>query len=112
MATPVVTPTNASGGPVDETAVLPSVPPGAADETAVLPPVTPGASDETTVPRPVRDEREGGRPSAKAGGGADAEVTAVLPQPPVPPGAADETAVLPPVVGCRGRDGRAASRAG
>ncbi|MEU0411362.1 dTMP kinase [Streptomyces griseorubiginosus] len=99
VPTPVVTPTNASGGPVDETAVLPRVsmtkddeepsgasgeasdsevtaqlpqppvPPGAADETAVLPPVPPGAADETAV------------------------------LPPVPPGAADETAVLPPVSG-------------
>ncbi|MEV5461713.1 dTMP kinase [Streptomyces cellulosae] len=94
VPTPVVTPTNATGGPVDETAVLPRVRdedaardadrpapadaevttelprpqvPGAADETAVLPPVPPGAADET----------------------------AVLPS--VPPGAADETAVLPPV---------------
>ncbi|MBM4829464.1 dTMP kinase [Streptomyces althioticus] len=94
VPTPVVTPTNATGGPVDETAVLPRVRdeeaardadrpapadaevttelprpqvPGAADETAVLPPVPPGAADETAV------------------------------LPPVPPGAADETAVLPPV---------------
>ncbi|MCP8710038.1 dTMP kinase [Streptomyces sp. AC04842] len=94
VPTPVVTPTNATGGPVDETAVLPRVRdedaardadrpapadaevttelprpqvPGAADETAVLPSVPPGAADETAV------------------------------LPPVPPGAADETAVLPPV---------------
>ncbi|GHE33621.1 hypothetical protein GCM10018771_11900 [Streptomyces cellulosae] len=94
VPTPVVTPTNATGGPVDETAVLPRVRDedaardadrpapadaevttelprpqvsGEADETAVLPPVPPGAADET----------------------------AVLPS--VPPGAADETAVLPPV---------------
>ncbi|MFI8235046.1 dTMP kinase [Streptomyces sp. NPDC085900] len=108
--TPVVTPTNASGGPVEETAVLrpvrdqeprgtrrggesdsevtaqlpqPPVPSGAADETAVLPPVVPGAADETAVLPPVP-------PGA-------ADETAVLP--PVPPGAADETAVLPPVRG-------------
>ncbi len=97
VPTPVVTPTNASGGPVDETAKLPrvpdedaarragrsgdgvpdaevttelprpQVPQDAAEETAVLPPVPPGAADETAV------------------------------LPPVPPGAADETAVLPPV---------------
>ncbi|MGW2239733.1 dTMP kinase [Streptomyces sp. NPDC001759] len=106
--TPVVTPTNASGGPVEETAVLrpvrdqeprgarrggesdsevtaqlpqPPVPSGAADETAVLPPVVPGAADETAVLPPVP-------PGA-------ADETAVLP--PVAPGAADETAVLPPV---------------
>ncbi|MEU0771856.1 dTMP kinase [Streptomyces albogriseolus] len=81
VPTPVVTPTNATGGPVDETAVLPRVrdedvardadrpapadaevttelprpqAPGAADETAVLPPVPPGAADETAVLPPVR----------------------------------------------------------
>ncbi|MFD3498832.1 dTMP kinase [Streptomyces sp. NPDC058676] len=84
VATPMVTPTNASGGPVDETAVLPRVAPKAAD-------------DETTVLRPVRDERAEGRPSGEASNEPDAEVTTELPQPPVPPGAADETAVLPPV---------------
>ncbi|MEV5363404.1 dTMP kinase [Streptomyces cellulosae] len=108
VPTPVVTPTNATGGPVDETAVLPRVRDedaardadrpapadaevttelprpqvsGAADETAVLPSVPPGAADETAVLPPVP-------PGA-------ADETAVLP--PVPPGAADETAVLPPV---------------
>ncbi|MFJ5530038.1 dTMP kinase [Streptomyces sp. NPDC093261] len=101
VATPLVTPSNASGGPVDETAVMPPVRPGqseaettaklprppvvpgAADETAVLPPVVPGAADETAVLPPVV-------PGA-------ADETAVLP--PVVPGAADETAVLPPVRG-------------
>ncbi|WP_405617182.1 dTMP kinase [Streptomyces sp. NBC_00076] len=68
VATPMVTPTNASGGPVDETAVLPR----------------------------VRDDKSGGEPSSGAGG-PDSEVTTELPQPPVPEGAADETAVLPPV---------------
>ncbi|MDN0198081.1 dTMP kinase [Streptomyces sp. S.PNR 29] len=79
VPTPVVTPKNASGGPLEETAVLrpvreeradertsepadsevtaelpkPPVPPGAADETAVLPPVAPGAADETAVLPPV-----------------------------------------------------------
>ncbi|MEU4010315.1 dTMP kinase [Streptomyces pseudogriseolus] len=87
VPTPVVTPTNATGGPVDETAVLPRV------------------RDDR-----VRDEdgaRDSGRPAP-----ADAEVTTELPRPqvpgaadetavlpPVPPGAADETAVLPPVRG-------------
>ncbi|MFE1796289.1 dTMP kinase [Streptomyces sp. NPDC059517] len=87
VQTPMVTPTNASGGPVDETAVLPPVlpqdarptagpagdetavlpqvpqpPQGAADETAVLPPVRPEpAADETAVLPPVRDERGRGR---------------------------------------------------
>ncbi|WP_030942457.1 dTMP kinase [Streptomyces sp. NRRL S-646] len=95
VPTPVVTPTNASGGPVEETAVLrpvreekpgaarsgesesevtaklpqPPAPAGATDETAVLPPVVPGAADETAV------------------------------LPPVPSGAEDETALLPPVRG-------------
>ncbi|MFE1839133.1 dTMP kinase [Streptomyces sviceus] len=101
VPTPVVTPTNASGGPVDETAVLPRVPMEKDDEgssaggasgaaasdsevTAELPqpPVPPGAADETAVLPPV--------PSGAA------DETAVLP-PVVPPGAADETAVLPPV---------------
>ncbi|MET9786963.1 dTMP kinase [Streptomyces canus] len=72
VPTPVVTPTNASGGPVDETAVLPRVPMEKDDEDASV------------------DGASGGSTS-------DAEVTAELPQPPVPPGAADETAVLPPV---------------
>ncbi|CAM5495801.1 dTMP kinase [Streptomyces canus] len=72
VPTPVVTPTNASGGPVDETAVLPRVPMEKDDE----------------------DASAGGD---SAGSASDAEVTTELPQPPVPPGAADETAVLPPV---------------
>ncbi|MHC3475267.1 dTMP kinase [Streptomyces sp. 7R007] len=86
VPTPVVTPTNASGGPLEETAVL----------------------------RPVRDEKDGdaddgsdsgsdsrggsarARTGGRAAGASDSEVTAKLPQPPVAPGAADETAVLPP----------------
>ncbi|MEU3198447.1 dTMP kinase [Streptomyces sp. NPDC006996] len=88
VPTPVVAPTNASGGPVDETAVLPRVPdgdagqrsgrsgmseaevttelpkpqipPGATDETAVLPAVPPGAADETAVLPPVREDDEPG----------------------------------------------------
>ncbi|MEU0069555.1 dTMP kinase [Streptomyces sp. NPDC006332] len=70
VATPMVTPTNASGGPVDETAVLPR----------------------------VRDDKNAGDHGPETGG-PDSEVTTELPQPPVPPGAADETAVLPPVPG-------------
>ncbi|MFE9998810.1 dTMP kinase [Streptomyces avermitilis] len=79
VPTPVVTPSNATGGPVDETAVLPPVrpgaadsettttlpkppePQGAADETTVLPPVPSGAADETAVLPPVRDAGPGGR---------------------------------------------------
>ncbi len=78
VPTPVVTPTNASAGPADETAVLPPVPPRDAgpdaEETAVLSQPPQGADDETTV----------------------------LPQPPEPHGAAGETAVLPPVREDRG----------
>ncbi|MER6135367.1 dTMP kinase [Streptomyces sp. NPDC001815] len=109
VPTPLVTPTNASGGPADETAVLPPVPPrdagpdseettvlpqppapqGAADETAVLPPVGRGpAADETAVLPPVRQDH-------------GPDETAVLPPVRPEPGA-DETAVLPPV-----RDDRA-----
>ncbi|MFD7436507.1 dTMP kinase [Streptomyces sp. NPDC059861] len=101
VPTPVVTPTNASGGPVEDTAVLRPVRPAAeapqaradaggsgsdAEVTAELPQpgTTPGAADETAVLPPVR-------PSGAA------DETAVLP--PVVPGAADETAVLPPVRG-------------
>lgn len=99
VPTPVVTPTNASGGPVDETAVLPRVSMTKDDEDAVgdsgqvsdsevtaqlpQPPVPPGAAEETAVLPPVRSDA--------------VDETAVLP--PVRPGAADETAVLPPVSG-------------
>ncbi|WP_324787078.1 dTMP kinase [Streptomyces sp. H51] len=73
VPTPIVTPTNASGGPLEETAVL----------------------------RPVPEEHRGGTAAGasrgRSAGESDAEVTTKLPQPPVPPGAADETAVLPPV---------------
>lgn len=71
VPTPVVTPTNASGGPVEETAVL----------------------------RPVREDRPRGAQSGdRPAGESESEVTTKLPQPPAPAGAADETAVLPPVV--------------
>lgn len=86
VPTPLVMPSNASGGSADETAVLPSVrvagpdsettvnlprPPepqgaadeqrqGAADETAVLPPVVPRGADESAVLPPVRDGGSGG----------------------------------------------------
>ncbi|WSB55567.1 dTMP kinase [Streptomyces cellulosae] len=67
VPTPVVTPTNATGGPVDETAVLPRVrdedaardtdrsAPADAEVTTELPrPQVPGAADETAVLPPVR----------------------------------------------------------
>ncbi|MFF9130466.1 dTMP kinase [Streptomyces sp. NPDC014806] len=67
VPTPVVTPTNATGGPLEETAVL----------------------------RPVRDEPADADRSGPPAEASDTEVTTELPQPPVPQGAADETAVLP-----------------
>ncbi|MGQ4722900.1 dTMP kinase [Streptomyces tunisiensis] len=103
VPTPVVTPTNATGGPVDETAVLPRVrdeeaardadrpapadaevttelprpqAPGAADETAVLPPVPPGAADETAVLPPVRE----GEPAPEGGAEEPEDRTRELPQ--------------------------------
>ncbi|MDR6976589.1 dTMP kinase [Streptomyces sp. 3330] len=83
VPTPVVTPTNASGGPVDE--------------TAVLPPIRMDKEPEQPA-RPSGNASRAGR-SSGAAAGTDAEVTAELPQPSIPPGAADETAVLPPVRG-------------
>ncbi|CAL9486074.1 dTMP kinase [Streptomyces sp. enrichment culture] len=72
VPTPVVTPTNATGGPVDETAVLPRVrdedaardtdrsAPADAEVTAELPrPQVPGAADETAVLPPVREGEPG-----------------------------------------------------
>ncbi len=85
VATPFVTPTNASGGPVDETAVLPPV---RADG--------PGGDSETTakLPKPSVSASGSGSGAASAAAAAEDETT-VLPQ--VPSEAADETAVLPPV---------------
>ncbi|MGX1543767.1 dTMP kinase, partial [Streptomyces adustus] len=71
VPTPVVKPAPATGGPVDETTVLPRV-----------------------RERDAEDPRSSGAGSST---GSEAEVTAELPQPPVPSGAADETTVLPPV---------------
>lgn len=89
MATPFVTPTNASGGPADETAVLPPVRedgPGPAGSPRVSG-SSRAADSETTAKLP--------KPPVPPAGAAAEDETAVLP--PVPPGAADETAVLPPV---------------
>ncbi|WP_069768430.1 dTMP kinase [Streptomyces sp. LUP30] len=97
VPTPVVTPTNASGGPVDETAVLPPI---RMDKEPEQP------SRQSVQP----SEKSSAKPSPA--GGADAEVTAELPQPPRPApthtsgGPADETAVLPPVPGRSGQGGR------
>lgn len=89
VPTPVVTPTNASGGPVDETAVLPPI---RMDKEPEQPSRTSGNASGS------------GRKPQGSAGGADAEVTAELPQPSIPPGAADETAVLPPVRGDSSED--------
>ncbi|MFC8520193.1 dTMP kinase [Streptomyces sp. NPDC057257] len=87
VPTPVVTPTNASGGPVEETAVLRPVRDGEAR----------GADDARGADgvRGADDARGAG--GARSEGESESEVTAKLPQPPAPAGAADETAVLPPV---------------
>ncbi|MFD9390186.1 dTMP kinase [Streptomyces sp. NPDC060000] len=86
VPTPVVTPTNASGGPVDETAVLPPIRMDKEPEEPARP----------SRPSGKASGSGSGKPSGAAGG-TDAEVTAELPQPSIPPGAGDETAVLPPV---------------
>ncbi|MFJ9739973.1 dTMP kinase [Streptomyces sp. NPDC101166] len=81
VPTPVVTPTNASGGPVDETAVLPRV-----------------RMDKE--PEPGAGPASAGKPSGASSGRSatsDAEVTTELPQPPRAAAASDETAKLPPV---------------
>jgi dTMP kinase len=102
VPTPVVTPTNASGGPVEETAVLPRVrmdkdpvedSRGSRESAARSSGKPSGASSGTS-----------GTSGAPEGAGPDAEVTAELPQPPAPAGAVDETAVLPPVAPPGGAD--------
>ncbi|QKW28672.1 dTMP kinase [Streptomyces seoulensis] len=92
VATPVVTPANASGGPADETAVLPPV---RDDRAADAPADRSGAEDRAGASR--TENRSGA-----SGTESESESTAELPQPAVPPaaaGAADETTVLPPVTG-------------
>ncbi|MFD8176889.1 dTMP kinase [Streptomyces sp. NPDC059709] len=81
VPTPVVTPTNASGGPVEDTAVLRPVRDTPDDDRAD------DAGDG------ARGPDDGGR----ASGESESEVTTELPKPQVPSGAADETAVLPAV---------------
>ncbi|WP_406172085.1 dTMP kinase [Streptomyces sp. NBC_00996] len=89
VPTPVVTPTNASGGPVDETAVLRPV---RADESPAA--SRSGAGEGHAGARSRAGEDTAG---SRSGARPDGEETAKLPKPPVPEGAADETAVLPPV---------------
>ncbi|MER6044649.1 hypothetical protein ABT136_28520, partial [Streptomyces sp. NPDC001856] len=89
---PVVTPTNASGGPVDETAVLPRVrmdkdPEPGADAAPARKPSGASSGRSTRSPQSPR--------TAEAA--SDAEVTTELPQPPRTASASDETAKLPPV---------------
>ncbi|MCQ4199940.1 dTMP kinase [Streptomyces coelicoflavus] len=81
VPTPVVTPTNASGGPVEDTAVLRPVRDTPDDDRAD------DAGDGACGPD------DGGR----ASGESESEVTTELPKPQVPSGPADETAVLPAV---------------
>ncbi|MET7815200.1 dTMP kinase [Streptomyces sp. NPDC005395] len=81
VPTPLVTPTNASGGPVEDTAVLRPVRDTPDDDRAD------DAGDG------ARGPDDGGR----ASGESESEVTTELPKPQVPSGAADETAVLPAV---------------
>ncbi|MGV9242667.1 dTMP kinase [Streptomyces sp. NPDC003710] len=108
VPTPLVTPPHASGGPADETAVLPPVrpgqgdaettaqlprpsePQGGADETAVLPPVVPGAVDETAVLPPLRDGGAGD-PADRVPPGFFRDERAT----PRPDGAEDRTRELP-----------------
>ncbi|MFH8805021.1 dTMP kinase [Streptomyces sp. NPDC017936] len=94
VPTPVVTPTNASGGPVEETAVLPRVrmdKDPVEDARDVR-----GPAGRTGQPSGTSAVTSGAA-GARRGSPSDAEVTAELPQPPVSAGAVDETAVLPPV---------------
>ncbi|MFE9771451.1 dTMP kinase [Streptomyces sp. NPDC005931] len=91
VPTPVATPTNASGGPVDETAVLPRV----REKDAGA-----GGRAERGSAKEAGGSGSSGAPASRAPEVpevSEAEVTAQLPKPPVPPGAAEETAVLPPV---------------
>ncbi|MFD5257431.1 dTMP kinase [Streptomyces bobili] len=92
VPTPVVTPTNASGGPIEDTAVLPPVR-MRMDKEAV--------EDAADAGAQAASARRGSDDVAR---GSDNEVTAELPQPPAPAGAADETAVLPPVRGANAED--------
>ncbi|MFF3346123.1 dTMP kinase [Streptomyces sp. NPDC002779] len=124
VPTPVVTPTNASGGPAEDTAVLPRADAGAAGAAgAAGVPGVPGAgygvAESRVADARVTDAEVSGSGAADAreadAGVTDSEDTAevprpgepsgaseetsVLPRPGEPSGASDETAVLPPVRG-------------
>jgi dTMP kinase len=94
VPTPVVTPTNASGGPVEETAVLPRV---RMDKEPVEDSRGSRSSRGSAGFAGEPSDAPAGTSGAPERPGSDAEVTAELPQPPAPAAAADETAVLPPV---------------
>ncbi|GHI91780.1 dTMP kinase [Streptomyces olivaceus] len=115
VPTPVVTPTNASGGPVEDTAILRPV--RDTPDADTTDPRDADAHDADTRGSESRDGRgddartSGAQQSGESGGSgtqepgasgsrgteSESEVTAELPVPPAPAGAADETAVLPAV---------------
>ncbi|MEU4052858.1 dTMP kinase [Streptomyces olivaceus] len=114
VPTPVVTPTNASGGPVEDTAILRPV--RDTPDADTTDPRDADAHDADTRGSESRDgrgddARTSGAQSGESGGSgtqesgasgsrgteSESEVTAELPVPPAPAGAADETAVLPAV---------------
>ncbi|CAL9540200.1 dTMP kinase [Streptomyces sp. enrichment culture] len=94
VPTPVVTPTNASGGPVEDTAVLRPVRDTPDDDAP-----DGDTPDGDSRGAGTRTSGEPGSPETEPGSepGSESEVTAELPVPPAPAGAADETAVLPAV---------------
>jgi dTMP kinase len=102
VPTPVVTPTNASGGPAEDTAVLPRADAGAGAAAAGAPGAGSGvAGSGVTDSREAEagvadseDTAEVPRPGEPSGA---SEETSVLPRPGEPSGASDETAVLRPV---------------
>ncbi|WP_234018340.1 dTMP kinase [Streptomyces sp. FXJ7.023] len=115
VPTPVVTPTNASGGPVEDTAILRPV--RDTPDADTTDPRDADAQDADTRGSESRDGRgddartsraqqfgeSGGSGTQESGASgsrgteSESEVTAELPVPPAPTGAADETAVLPAV---------------
>ncbi|MFC8602151.1 dTMP kinase, partial [Streptomyces olivaceus] len=121
VPTPVVTPTNASGGPVEDTAILRPV--RDTPDADTIDPRDADAHDAGTRGVDTRgsESRDGrgddartsgaqqsgesggsgtqepGAASGSRGTESESEVTAELPVPPAPAGAADETAVLPAV---------------
>ncbi|MFD5080342.1 dTMP kinase [Streptomyces sp. NPDC058371] len=97
VPTPVVTPSNASGGPVDETAVLRPVRPGDSEGRGDADSGAGTGGGSGSGSRSGSKARTGRGSGSGSGSRSDAEETAKLPIPPAPKGAADETAVLPPV---------------